>query len=410
MSQKTLAKNTICLYVVALLKLIAPLITLPYLTRVLSVETYGVVSFVKAYCTYVQLFVDFGFLFSATRDIVESMGDKDKISKIVGDTIVEKTILGIGALVVTIATVHIVPILHNHMLFTVAYVISCLSTILILDFLYRGIEKMEYVAIPFAASKLISIIFTFVLVRSDLDYMLLPVLDIAGNIVAAIVSIACLNKFRLCIQFSGFSKWFLDIKDSGVFFISNFATTFLGAFTTLVVGLCMSSEEVAYWSLCLMVVSAAKALYSPISNSLYPRMISTKNITLVHKAAALATMPLLIVCILVWVWGECLMVLVAGESYEPAGLILRFMIPVFVFSLYSMLYGWPALGSIGENRATTVSTLIAAFVQIAGIIALNSLDVLSLITLALWCGVSEAVLLAVRLVILYRHRNSFIHN
>ena len=338
------------------------------------------------------------------------MGDKDKISKIVGDTIVEKTILGIGALVVTIATVHIVPILHNHMLFTVAYVISCLSTILILDFLYRGIEKMEYVAIPFAASKLISIIFTFVLVRSDLDYMLLPVLDIAGNIVAAIVSIACLNKFRLCIQFSGFSKWFLDIKDSGVFFISNFATTFLGAFTTLVVGLCMSSEEVAYWSLCLMVVSAAKALYSPISNSLYPRMISTKNITLVHKAAALATMPLLIVCILVWVWGECLMVLVAGESYEPAGLILRFMIPVFVFSLYSMLYGWPALGSIGENRATTVSTLIAAFVQIAGIIALNSLDVLSLITLALWCGVSEAVLLAVRLVILYRHRNSFIHN
>ena len=53
------------LYIMNIAKLVFPLITLPYLTRVLSVDCYGVVSYVKATMVYAQLVVDFGFMLSA---------------------------------------------------------------------------------------------------------------------------------------------------------------------------------------------------------------------------------------------------------------------------------------------------------------------------------------------------------
>ena len=72
MKQKNVLKNIIMLYGMSIAKIVFPLLTLPYLTRVLSVESYGVVSYVKAVMQYMQLGVDFGFMLSGTRDIVKA--------------------------------------------------------------------------------------------------------------------------------------------------------------------------------------------------------------------------------------------------------------------------------------------------------------------------------------------------
>ena len=68
-------KNTMMLYGMSIAKIVFPLLTLPYLTRVLSVESYGVVSYVKAVMQYMQLVVDFGFMLSGTKDIVNAKND-----------------------------------------------------------------------------------------------------------------------------------------------------------------------------------------------------------------------------------------------------------------------------------------------------------------------------------------------
>ena len=74
-------KNTIMLYGMSIAKIVFPLLTLPYLTRVLSVESYGVVSYVKAVMQYMQLVVDFGFMLSGTKDIVNAKNDHEKLEK-----------------------------------------------------------------------------------------------------------------------------------------------------------------------------------------------------------------------------------------------------------------------------------------------------------------------------------------
>ena len=111
--KKKLAQNTFSLYLMNIVKLIFPLFTLPYLTRVLSTNTYGVVTYVKALIVYVQLILDFGFLLSATKDIVSANGDKKIINAIIGDTIVSKIFLAVIASIIYIVLTLLIPLMRQ---------------------------------------------------------------------------------------------------------------------------------------------------------------------------------------------------------------------------------------------------------------------------------------------------------
>ena len=78
-SKTKIVNNTVMLMIFHISKILFPFVTLPYLTRVLTVDTYGVVTYVKTVMTYMQILVDFGFALSATKDVVQTI--KNKINR-----------------------------------------------------------------------------------------------------------------------------------------------------------------------------------------------------------------------------------------------------------------------------------------------------------------------------------------
>lgn len=405
MKSNKLLSNTIYLYILTFIKMIFPLITLPYLTRILSLEVYGEVSYIKSYISYVQLFLDFGFLLSATKDIAIAKGKDDKkIEYIVGNTLAEKSFLLIFSAVVTLAASFVIPILRNNQMFLWLYFIAVGLTIFLPDYLYRGIERMECVTIPYSCAKVVSVALTLTLVKSNEDVLLIPILEIAGNLVAAVISLLCLKRLKINIRFNGFKEWVYDLKQSGVYFLSNFATTVFGALTTLIVGIIMNSAEVAYWSVCMQIVAAAKSMYTPIANSIYPYMVTNKNLLLVKMICKIMALPMILGVVVVLFAGENILVLIGGPNYTYAGYIMKWLLPVIVSSFYSMIYGWPVLGAMGKVKETTTSTIIAAACQIVGIFIIYIFDVFNLVTLAVCCGISEIMLLVIRYYIFVRNK------
>lgn len=403
-----LLSNTIYLYILTVVKMIFPLVTLPYLTHILSVETYGSVAYVKSYMSYVQLVLDFGFLLSATKNIAVAKGKDDtRIEYIVGDTLAEKVILLFAAAVVTLFASISIPILYANQTFLWLYFLAIAITILIPDFLYRGIERMECVTIPYTAAKIIAIILTLILIKDDSDLLLIPVFEIVSNAVAVLISFLLLKKLDIRIRFSNIKIWLRDLKESAVYFISNFATTVFGALTTIIVGILLDETDVAYWSVCMQIVSAAKSLYAPISNSIYPYMVTNRDLKLVAKIRNLMTIPMVIGSVIVIFFGKQIMLIIGGENYGYAGYILKLLLPVIVASFYSMLYGWPVLGAIGKVQQTTISTIVAAVIQVGGIIIIYCLGLFNLVSLALCCGISEIMLLVIRYGIFIKNKKSF---
>jgi PST family polysaccharide transporter len=101
-SNKTLIKNSLMLYIMYFAQILFPLITLPYLTRVLSLNAYGVNVYVNTTMSYVSIIIEFGFMLSATKDIVSAKNNKEEMGRIVGDVISAKLLLALVSFVLLI--------------------------------------------------------------------------------------------------------------------------------------------------------------------------------------------------------------------------------------------------------------------------------------------------------------------
>lgn len=400
--------NTIMLYFLTAAKTIFPLLTLPYLARVLSVESYGLVSYVKAIVGYAQITVDFGFMLSAVKDIVEVQSDKKAISKIVGETIVAKLILSVAAFTIIMVSSNSIAILQNNILYVcLALLVPVLSSFL-LDFLFRGIEKMHIVTIIFVTMKIISVVLTFLFIKSDRHILLIPIFDVVSSLVAVLLNWVFAKKLGYKFIFTSIKVCFQKIKGSLGYFANSMAGTALNAFNTVIMGFFIKDmHQIAYWSVCMQIVGAVQNMYTPISNGIYPYMIKSKDFGFIKKIIAILTPMVLIGTIICCLISPVILNIVAGEKYIAAVPVFRTLMPMLVLSFPAIILGWPALGAINKVKQTTISTVCGAMTQVLGLFVLIVINKFTIINVAILRNLSEFVMLYARGWFLYKYRDLF---
>lgn len=407
MSNKKIVNNTIMLMIFNIAKIIFPFITLPYLTRVLSTEAYGTVAYVKTVMTYMQIVVDFGFVLSATKDIVKSRENKESLAYIVGDTLIARVILGvIGFLIVVILSLAL-PILRENILYTVLSYVVIFESVFLMDFLFRGLEKMHIITIRFILMKVISTLLTFILIKNDSNILLIPILDILSSTIAIILVFFEMKKMNIRLKFSGMTNVFNSIKNSFVYFLSNVASTSFNALSTIIIGIYVNATEVAYWSVCMQIIGTIQACYSPISDGIYPEMIRTKNIGIVKKALKIFLPVIGLGCVATIFLAKPVLLILGGEKYLPAVPILQLLTPNLFIGFLSIMFGWPTLGAIGKAKETTISTVTSIIVHIILLVALIIFNKFNLYTIAIVRCITEAVLFGMRYMYYRKYKNLF---
>ena len=275
--KKNVLYNIISLYGLSIAKIIFPLVTLPYLTRVLSVDLYGMVSYVKTLMTYFQIVVDFGFLLSGTKDIVNSKDNFNKLEKEIGDILFARIILAMVSLIVLIFIIFSFPVVREYKIYTLLAFVPIFLSLFLFDYVFRGLEKMQIITSRFFLMKVISTFFTFVLIKSDADIIWIPILDIISSSVAIILILFQLKRMNIRIRRTNIRNSIYKLKQSSIYFFSNMTTTVFSALNTILIGIFLSKKDIAFWSLCIQIISTIQALYSPIIDGVYPSMIQTKE-------------------------------------------------------------------------------------------------------------------------------------
>lgn len=404
---KTATRNTFMLYLMNIAKMVFPLVTLPYLTRILSVPVYGVVTYVKAVMQYMQLLLAFGFALSATKEIVASNLDKDKISRILGDVQVAKLILtaiGGGALVVLTVCI---PMLRENILFVALSYLNIVITEMLADFLFRGLDKMEVLTVRFVVSKIISTACTFLFIKQDSHLLLIPIFDCLGSLAALGMVLVEVKKLGIRFAPSSIRESWRMLKESFTYFISDMATLAFGALNTLLIGIYSSSTDVAYWGLVMQLVGAVNAMYTPITNGIYPSMLRTKSLGFIKKIVMLF-MPIVTVgCLICWFGAELIVTIVGGANYLEAATVFRCMVPVMFMSFGAQLFGWSTLGPIGKTRQTTMTTVVTAVVQAAGLVLMIGVNAFTLLNIALLRCATEFLMLSLRVGLCIRYRKEY---
>lgn len=397
---KIFLKNSFSMYILAFTKMVIPFLTLPYLTRVLSVDTYGVVAYVKSLMGYVQLLIDFGFMFSVTKDIADAKksGNWQEVSFITCTATLTRLFLGLVALLfVSIISINN-EFLKNHILFTFLMFINTLLSILWMDFLFRGIEKMEILSYRFLFSKIMSTALIFTLIRSDQDLILMGAIEIFGTLVASSFTIYELIKLRFEVFLPSFKNCCIILYNSFLYFISNFATTSFGLLITFLIGLYLDAKEVAYWSLALQLVGGIQAFYSPILDALYPAMLRDFRTKLIVRVLCVVMPTIFLGCGIIYYFGVEILTLIASEKYVKSAWLLVLLIPVLIISFPAMLFGWPYLGALGKIRLVTMSSILASIGQVIMLVFLLITNNFTLYYICITRCISEFLLFFFRFI------------
>lgn len=407
MKNTKILNNAMMLMIFNIAKIIFPFITLPYLTRVLTTDTYGIVTYAKTVMNYMQIFVDFGFVLSATKDIVKCRENKGEMGRVIGNTMIARIILGLSGFIIVLVLSLALPILRANILYTMLSYVAVFLSIFLMDFLFRGLEKMHVITIRFIVMKVISTILTFVLIKDDADLLLIPILDILSSAFAIILVFIEVKKLQLKISFSGLKSSISAIKDSFVYFLSSVASTSFNALSTIIIGIYITPTEVAYWGICIQIIGTIQACYSPICDGIYPEMIKSQNLNLIKRIVKIFLPVISVGCICAYFLAETGLMILGGNEYLNAVPVFRLLIPSLFFGFFAMLLGWPTLGAIGKTKQVTISTVIGITTNIVLLIGLIATNSFILINVAIVRDITEFVFFAIRLYFFKKYKYLF---
>lgn len=402
-------KNIFSLYGVTIARIVFPLLLLPYLTRVLSLDAYGVVTYEKNIITFIAIIIDFAFGTSGIKYIVLAKEDKDIIAKETRDILLAKIILSIIAFAVTIVLILIIPILHEYIFYTLLSFLNIFLCIFLFEFIFTGLEKMEIIARRFILMKLFTTILTFFVVKSDADILFIPTLDIVSTIFGIILYSYELKKLNINIYINDFSihRSIDKIKDSTTYFLSNASSTFFSSINTIIIGICLSKSDIAYWNICIQIVGTIQSMYTPIIDALHPTMVRTKKLSYIKKATFIV-MPIIVLgCIFTYFIAEKALILISGPQYANAASTLRLLIPVMLCGFPSMLYCWPVLGAIGKQKYASITLIISLCFQLLLIAIFILIGHYTLYEVAISRSASEILLCILRTSLLLKFRSEF---
>ena len=402
-----LLQNTVMLYLLTFSNYFLSLVVVPYETRVLGVEVFGVLGAATAIMVYFQLVVDFGFLLSGTQEVAKSRDDPAAVGRLFTATTLAKLLLIAVSLAVLMLLCQVIPAWRERQTLYLLFFCGTAVNSLIPDYLYRGLEKMSAITIRTVCIKAFFTLGIVVFMKAPEDVWMVPAINAIGCLAALGLTLLHLNR-KLGIRFTSpdWSEAIRSLKRSSTFFYSRIATTAYSALNTVILDMISASgATVGYYSSADRLITTGKNALSPISDSLYPYMVKNRDFKLVRKILLIFEPLIFLFCAAVFIWAEPICVLIFGPDFAPAANVLRAMLPIGVITLPSYILGFPTLTAMGLTEHANYSVIFGSALHVVNLAVLYFSGNMNMITLGCAVSVAEALILGYRIWIVWRHRS-----
>lgn len=395
---KRLFSNFLSLGVMQGANFILPLLTLPYLVRVLGAEKFGLLAFATTTVNYFVILTDFGFNLSATREISVHRDDHNKITEIFNSVMQVKFVLMLVSFVFLSVLVFSFDKFRQDSIVYFLTFGTVVGQVFFPVWFFQGMERMKYITCLNILSKLIFTIAIFVFVHKQEDYLFVPALTALGFIVAGVWSLTLIKrdfgvKFKL-VSFSTARGYFMD---SSQYFLSRVSVSIYTSSNAFVLGLFTNNTVVGYYAMAEKLYQALQGLYLPLVNAIYPFIAKGRNITLFKKIFSCAVIGNSILIASLFLTSGQLLGLVFGlDAGVMTEDVFRVLLVAALIVVPSILLGYPFLGALGKARHANLSVVYGSvfhFILLSLLVLFNQVEGFT---------VAVAVLLTESLVFIYR--------
>ena len=345
--------------------MLLPLVTFPYIIRIIGVEYFGLLNVVLSIVLLFNIFIEFGFNLSATKEISVSRNDINKVSKLFFSVLYSKfLLLLVSGVTFFLLFQNVNYISENILLF---YMTSGLviGNLLFPSWFFQGVEQMRYITIIIVVIKIIATIGIFVFITEKNDFLLLPLINSVAAIISGLVATYfAIKKFKLIFYKPNFYQIKEQLKSSYHFFLSRVANQGSRHLVITMVGANFGNVSVGYYAIADKLYMAIMSLGGVVSQTLYPHMSAERDLTMFRKIFKFVMLFTLLIVLFTAYFQEYILFFVFNLQNDLlSDIFMIFMISV-PFGIISQLIGYPLLAAFGFDKHANNSLIYSAFIYL----------------------------------------------
>lgn len=369
---RSLKSNILYNVINAAVSFLFPIITLPYVSRVLLADGLGQIDFYTSIISYVVLATSLGIPLYGIREVARCRDDKEAFNKTTAEIYILQNILSVvGYIVIAALCLFYDKVQGNKLIFCILSLTIGFNAIGA-QWFFQAVEDFKYIAIRALCIKILCIICIFIFVKSREDILIYAIISVSVNLGNALFNVSKLFSY---LDFKIIKKCKLDIKrhiaPALKIFSLNLTTSLYNYLNVFLLGVLACNEVVGYFSTPLKFLMLLLGITSIISTVLIPRFSNIVNKNdkkhlrnLGGKVFYIINMIVFPLSIGVIILSEPLIIVFCGDSFIKSINVTRIVAPIIFFIGNSGMIGLQFLFPQGKENIVIKSTLVGALVSI----------------------------------------------
>lgn len=398
-----ISRNVIGLYWVQVAKFLVPIVTLPYVSRVLGPGELGLVIFSQSSSIFLTLLVDWGFTPYGTRRVAIDRDDPAALARTVAHVRSAQLLLAAASVPVTVAILFAIPKFTQHPAFLAMAWLAAVSSALMPNWFFIGTERVRITAVVQLGFRVIGTVLTFVLVSRAGDAWIVMALYTATSVAMWLFSDFLVYR-RVPFRLTGLRAAAAGIGESTRLFIGTVAISLFSTFNVVLLGLFVSTAQVAQFGAGERIVRTWEEVLGPVGTAVYPRLTFLQASGRPERARRLVTISIIavgglgaLVAAVFGIFASTWLHLIFGPKFVHEGTpilrILVLLIPSNIIGYFAAIW----LMSLHQDRTLLRIAVAAGLINVALGSVLTELigpQGMAWSVVSVQCGVAVACLFA----------------
>lgn len=389
--------NFVMNFILTASQIIFPLITFPYVARVLLASGNGKVSFAASVTNYFVMVASLGIPTHGIRACAKVRDDKEKLSKTVHELFVINCVMTAIVVITFLLCVFYIPKFRAEKTLFLINGVGIVLNVFGMNWVYQALEQYDYITVRSIAFKILSIILMFLLVHQPSDYILYGGITVFAGVGSNILNFIRLRKI-VSFKYLGDYNYKQHFKPISILFAQSLAVSVYTNLDTVMLGFLKEDVDVGYYHAAVKIKGLLLSLVTSLGNVLLPRMsyFVKKNMMTEFKKymlkvmnfSTLMSLPLVLYFVL---FAKETILFLAGDGYEGAIVAMQIITIAVIPNALTGVLGIQVLTPLEKEKYVLYSVLVGAVSDFA----------LNLIMIPLWgtAGASLATMIAEYLVL-----------
>lgn len=346
-----------------------PLLTYPYVSRVLGLSNIGICNFIDSVIYYFYLLSFMGITTCGIREIARVKGDKNEMSKSFSGLLMLHFLSTLVAIATLLICMYSIPKFFPYRDLLYIGVVKLIFQLFLVEWFYAGLEDFSYITKRTILIKILYVISVFGFVHHATDYKIYFFLSVAMIGVNAFINLIHTKKFIMFLLNFNIKKYLVPFFTLGFYAI---ITSMYTTFNTTFLGFVCGTDEVGNYTTATKLYSIIIALFTAFTGVMIPRMTSlvAENKIDEFKNKCQKSMELLIsftlpATILFVIFSPDLVYLLAGKGFEGAYLPSRIVMPLLLIIGLAQILVMQILTPLKKDRAILVNSIFGAILGVS---------------------------------------------